>query len=85
MGCCFSFQPPTMRAASDMLQTIAQQSMVSGMNAHQFSSQMHPMMDQRSVTCVVIVTYSELERKREECCTISLFTKILMPLANAGE
>ena len=48
-----------MPAASQMLRTVAQQSMVSGMGGHQLSSQMHPMMAQRSVTCAVIVAYSD--------------------------
>ena len=43
-----------MPAASQMLRTVAQQSVVSGMGGHQLSSQMHPMMAQRSVTNAVI-------------------------------
>ena len=50
IGQCFSFQPSTMPAASQMLRTVAQHSMVSGMGGHQLSSQMHPMMAQRLVT-----------------------------------
>ena len=48
-----------MPAASQMLRTVAQQSMVSGMGGHQLSSQMHPMMAQRSVTYAVIVAHSD--------------------------
>ena len=48
-----------MPAASQMLRTVAQQSMVSGMGGHQLSSQMHPMMAQRSVICAVIMSYSD--------------------------
>ena len=51
------FQPANMPAASQMLRNVAQQSLVPGMTAHQLTSQIHPMMAQRSVTNVAYYLY----------------------------